>query len=238
MREAYRCGLARYPRREMGTHYDTLGIRPSSTTQEIRKAYLRRARALHPDRQLDRPPDEARKAEQAMQLVNVAWNVLSDPKKKAEYDDGLRPRSVHSSPRSSHSRRQPTPATAQQTTRSIDVEEGDGSVSVWASIPVLLLLGLALGILIVTAFANKDPVDNRPVIQSSTELDVGDCFTLVANVPRERSCASGSADGKVIQIGPDAGNCPENSQSLKDPSSAFFLCWARMMPGSTNTVES
>lgn len=220
----------------MATHYDTLGIKPSSTTPEIRKAYLRRARALHPDRQLGRPPDEARKAEQAMQLVNVAWNVLSDPEKKAAYDDGLRPRSAQTTSRPSPARPQPTSSSEHQTTHSIDVEPGDGSVSVWASIPVLLLLGLALGILIVTAFANNDPVDNRPVIQSSTELDVGDCFTLVADTPRERSCASGSADGRVIQIGPDAGNCPENTQSLKDPSSEFFLCWARMMPGSTNTV--
>ncbi len=230
----------------MATHYDTLGIKPTSTTQEVRKAYLRRARALHPDRQLDRPPAEARKAEQAMQQVNVAWNVLSDPAKKAEYDSVLRPGSTstvqRNSPPRSMRQNQPHADAARRanadgsTGRNIDDEEGDGSVSVWASVPVLLVLGLVLGILIVTAFANNEPTDNRPVIQSSTELDVGDCFTLVANTPRERSCSSGSADGQVIEIGPDAGNCPENTQSLRDPSSDFFLCWARMMPGSTNTV--
>lgn len=229
----------------MATHYDTLGIKPTSTTQEIRKAYLRRARALHPDRQLDRPPAEARKAEQAMQQVNVAWNVLSDPAKKAEYDAAHRPGSTSSQQRNVQTRsvRQPPPGTAPRRAskpstagRSIDDEEGDGSVSVWASVPVLLVLGLILGILIVTAFANNEPTENRPVIQTSTDLDVGDCFTLVANTPRERSCSSGSADGQVIEIGPDSGNCPENTQSLRDPSSEFFLCWARMMPGSTNTV--
>lgn len=229
----------------MATHYETLGIKPASSTQEIRKAYLRRARALHPDRQLGRSPEDARKAEQAMQQVNVAWGVLSDPKKKQAYDTGLKPRSASTAqrqtppqnpaPRSStaaagHTRRRDDAG------RSIDDQEGDGSVSIWASIPVLLLLGLALGILIVTAFANNDPVDNRPVIETSTNLDVGDCFTLVANTPRERSCSSGSADGQVIEIGPDAGNCPQNTQPLKDPTSDFFLCWARMMPGSTDTV--
>lgn len=232
----------------MATHYDTLGIEPTSTTQEIRKAYLRRARALHPDRQLGKTETEARRAEQAMQQVNVAWNVLSDPGKKADYDTSLSPKAASQATRPTttvsppHSRRSTdTPRPSQNQSggssgRSIDDEDGDGSVSIWASIPVLLVLGLLLGLLIVTAFADGEPADNRPVIQSSTELDVGDCFTLVANSPRERSCSSGSADGQVIQIGPDAGNCPENTQSLRDPSSDFFLCWARMMPGSTNTV--
>lgn len=229
----------------MATHYDTLGIKSTSTTQEIRKAYLRRARALHPDRQLDRPPAEARKAEQAMQQVNVAWNVLSDPAKKAEYDSGLKPGSTTTQrtpqPRSDRQYQPQADSTRRGSAfdpggRSIDDVEGEGSVSVWASVPVLLVLGLVLGILIVTAFANSEPADNRPVIQSSTELDVGDCFTLVANTPRERSCSSGIADGQIIEIGPDAGNCPENTQSLKDPSSDFYLCWARMMPGSTNTI--
>lgn len=233
----------------MATHYETLGITPTSTTQEIRKAYLRRARALHPDRQQGKTEKEARRAEQAMQQVNVAWNVLSDPSKKAEYDSSLRPRSMPTAQRpaqhapSAHREagRQTAsmpryPSSSSGSGRSIDEDEGDGSVSVWASVPVLLVLGLLLGVLIVTAFADGEPADNRPVIQSSTELDVGDCFTLVANTPRERSCSSGSADGQVIEIGPDAGNCPENTQSLKDPSSDFFLCWARMMPGSTNTI--
>ena len=226
----------------MATHYETLGVSPTSTTQEIRKAYLRRARALHPDRQLDRPTVEARKAEQAMQQVNVAWNVLSDPKKKADYDSGIRPRSSHASARTVQTRR-PTAAQSQSSTepensqaRSIDEEPGDGSVSIWASIPVLLVLGLVLGILIVTAFADGEPADKRPVIENTTELDVGDCFVLVGNTPRERSCSSGNADGQVIQIGPDVGNCPQNTQSLRDPTSDFFLCWARMIPGSTNTV--
>lgn len=228
----------------MATHYDTLGIKPTSSNQEIRKAYLRRARALHPDRQLGRDPEDARKAEQAMRQVNVAWGVLSDPKKKQEYDTGLNPRSASTTQRETtvpKAAQRPRTSVAGHSRRagdgrSIDDEEGDGSVSVWASIPVLLLLGLALGILIVTAFANNDPVDNRPVIETSTNLDVGDCFTLVANSPRERSCSSGSADGQVIEIGPDAGNCPQNTQPLKDPTSDFFLCWARMMPGSTDTV--
>lgn len=73
----------------MGTHYETLGVKRSASNAELRKAYLRRARALHPDRQVGRSAKEARKAEEAMQAVNVAWNVLSNATKKAEYDQSL-----------------------------------------------------------------------------------------------------------------------------------------------------
>ncbi len=232
----------------MGTHYDTLGVKQGSTTQEIRKAYLRRARALHPDRQQGRSPTDARRAEKAMQQVNVAWNVLSDPKKKSEYDNGLKPRRATATPARTNTPRAATAQPArpaakrpaaktprQAASRTIDEESGDGSISVWASMPVLLVLGLLLGILIVTAFAGGDR-DNAPRVPPSAQLDVGDCFALVGNVPRERSCASGTSDGKVVEIGPERGNCPENTQSLLDPNTDFFLCWARMIPGSSNTV--
>jgi curved DNA-binding protein CbpA len=226
----------------MASHYDTLGVTPKSTTQEIRKAYLRRARVLHPDRQLGRSPTEARTSEQAMQQVNVAWNVLSDPKKKSDYDKTLRPRQRQSppaTPRATQPAARPrsTGATGQSQSSSIDDEPGDGSVSVWASIPVLLVVGLVLGILIVTAFADNRTQDPPPTTPSTQQLDVEDCFAFIGNTPRERSCASGTADGLVVATGPDSGNCPQNSQSLKDPTSEFFLCWKRMIPGSSNTVD-
>lgn len=102
--------------------------------------------------------------------------------------------------------------------------------------PVLLVLGLLLGILILTAFAGgNDSVPEREG-NNTAELSVGDCFALVADVPRERSCASGTADGLVIEIGPEPGNCPSNTRSLRDPRTNFFLCWAQMVPGSSNTV--
>jgi curved DNA-binding protein CbpA len=226
----------------MATYYDTLGVTPKSTTQEIRKAYLRRARALHPDRQLGRSPTEARTSEQAMQQVNVAWNVLSDPKKKSEYDKSMRPRAAQSTTRARAAQSTATPAShrtkpaGEGQVRSIDDEAGDGSVSVWASIPVLLILGLVLGILIVTAFADNRTQDPPPTTPATQQLGVGDCFAFVGNTPRERSCASGTSDGLVVATVPDSGNCPQDAQSLKDPTSEFFLCWARMIPGSSNTV--
>ncbi len=237
----------------MGTHYDTLGVASSASNEEIRKAYLRRARALHPDRQLGRSPAEATRAEEAMRQVNLAWGVLSDRAKKAEYDKrvGVQrsnqkpPRAASGRPASNPPPRRPAASTsgpsaskARQPNSSTPApKDGEGSASVLASFPVLILLGLLLGIVIVTAFANRGPSDNRPVIPvSSTELGVGDCFVFEGSTPRVRACTSGAADGQVVDALPDSANCPEGSQFMRDPSSEFFLCWVRMIPGSVNTV--
>lgn len=237
----------------MATHYDTLGVTPSASTSEIRKAYLRRARALHPDRQLDRNPTDSRKAEQAMQQVNVAWNVLSDTKKKSAYDARLRPTAAQaSSPATSAGATspprvatRPAPHAGARTyvpppveERDFDEDPGDGSVSVWASLPVLVVIGLLLGILIVTAFAGGGAPDNRPVVpRNSTSLQVNDCFALVGTQPRERSCEAGQADGVIVDIGPTPGHCPSGTLPIADPSSQLYLCWARLLPGSVVTIS-
>ena len=57
--------------------YDVLGASPSATADELRQAYLRQARHLHPDQAGDLA---------AMQELNAAWEVLGDPAARAVYD--------------------------------------------------------------------------------------------------------------------------------------------------------
>lgn len=230
----------------MSTHYDTLGVAKNATAKEIRKAYLRRARALHPDRQQGRSPADARRAEEAMQQVNVAWNVLSDVKKRSEYDDKLNPKSTTrqaGQPRPSASRRpnnppprspQPSPTTNGR--RSIDDEPGDGSVSVWASLPVLIIVGIILGILLVTAFDNNDAGgENRPVAPAlDDQMRDDDCFLFVADSIQQVSCSTGRAEGRVVDIVPDPGNCPANTENTIQDD--LVLCFERLIPGSVNAV--
>lgn len=222
----------------MATHYETLGVPPEASPQEIRKAYLRRARALHPDRQLGRPPGDAMAAEQAMRQVNAAWTVLSDAKKRAEYDRRSRPQSRPPVARPAPVRvPRPAPSPEPDFGRAVDEQEGDGTVSVWASIPVLLIVGLLLGVLIITAFADREPADIRPVVEDTpSRLAVGDCFAFVGSDLRSRSCSSGTSDGVIVAVVPARGNCPAGPDPLSDPTSELFLCWARMLPGSTNTL--
>ena len=240
----------------MSNHYDTLGVAPGSSAKEVRKAYLRRARALHPDRQQGRTQADARRAEEAMQQVNVAWNVLSDTKKRSEYDESLTQRSGSrpaSKPRSPADRR-PTPpprqantarpqqqsAQAKQSTqrRSIDDEPGDGSVSALASLPVLIIVGIILGVLIVTAFGNRD--DSNPGREVVTELDSqmrdDDCFVFVGDDIRAESCSSGRADAQAVAVVPDPGNCPSNTLNLRRGDRV--ICYVSLVAGSTVTTPA
>jgi molecular chaperone DnaJ len=69
-------------------HYAVLGVRRDATKEEIRRAYRRKARELHPDVN----PDPS--AQERIQEVNTAYDVLSDPGKRETYDMGGDPLSA------------------------------------------------------------------------------------------------------------------------------------------------
>jgi molecular chaperone DnaJ len=62
-------------------YYKTLNVKREASPEDIRKAYRRLARKYHPDLN---PGDKA--AEERFKLVQEAYDVLSDPKKREVYD--------------------------------------------------------------------------------------------------------------------------------------------------------
>ena len=78
-------GVSRQPKHslmaENKDYYQILGVSETATDDEIKKAYRKLARKYHPDKN----PDD-KTAEENFKAVQEANEVLSDPKKRREYD--------------------------------------------------------------------------------------------------------------------------------------------------------
>ena len=63
-------------------YYEVLGISRDASPEEIKRAYRRKAKELHPDKN----PSARAQAEEKFKRVAESYEVLSDPDKRAQYD--------------------------------------------------------------------------------------------------------------------------------------------------------
>lgn len=71
---------ANLPSKKVRTHYDNLHVSRDASSEEIRAQYRKFSKMYHPDRNPD--PDAPR----IMAIINRAYEVLSDPQRRAEHD--------------------------------------------------------------------------------------------------------------------------------------------------------
>src|SRR6201993_3824620 len=65
------------------TPYEVLGVKPDASADEIRNVYRKLAKQFHPDLNPGK-----REAEERFKAVSAAYDLLSDPGKRARYDRG------------------------------------------------------------------------------------------------------------------------------------------------------
>lgn len=81
----------------MKNYYEILGVHPDSSPQDIKSAFRKQAKRLHPDMQHSAANAHSKESsatlrESAMRLILEAYKILSDAEKRRAYDRELRRR--------------------------------------------------------------------------------------------------------------------------------------------------
>ena len=201
----------------IASHYDVLGITPDAPPELVRSAYRDRARQLHPDRW---PADDA----DAMSAVNEAYRVLSDPRRRLDYDRSI-------------GRRRATGSAAGRATTApepdLDVVDRVSSTPVppsrlmpagparvpWKLMGVMAAVGAA-AVLIGSAF-NDPPATEVP----DGIIRIGSCVDIESNnMVREVACDGTAADEVVQLVIPTDGTCPSGLGGYLDRLGQVKAC--------------
>lgn len=152
-------------------YYEILGIKRSSSQDEIKKAFRKLASKYHPDKY----PENSKFAEDMMKQINIAYQVLSDLDKKIAYDEWLNSqnKSESESQSSSNKKKHREP----QKNNSSDINVLSKIVNLIQKYPFLFLIVLIYLIshifksdtnTINTSVATKD----RPVIENKINSQI------------------------------------------------------------------
>jgi len=146
------------------THYDLLGVHKRTRPEEVRAAYRRLAQKYHPDKQLGNAD-----AVRVMAALNEAYAVLSDPARRAEYDQGL-----------ADMRKQ---ARAQRAQRLAALQAADAAWPWWLLFATLLFCAAAVGVSVYKGYVPGAAGTSgaRAVVHKASGAAVRPAAKLVSN---------------------------------------------------------
>lgn len=176
-----------------------------ASADELRAAYRRRARRLHPDA-------AGSTASLEMARLNEAWRVLRDPGRRALYDASLRG---------------PAPASAPRPAARPDEDEA-GFVPAphgarWAiPLPWVLVLGVFVLIFVFTAYAASSGRSGGNEVDGL--LRTGSCVRVLPGAVAIEVPCDAPNDGTVVGLPPFESPCPAGSEGLADRNSMSKVC--------------
>jgi molecular chaperone DnaJ len=194
------------------THYERLGVKPSASLDEMRRAYRNLARAHHPDA-------TGTGSAVDMAAVNEAWRVLSDPARRAVYDASLRSRRVAARP------------VMPQGAGDTDLDDATGFVPIrhplarlGIPLPWIVVLGVLALIFVFTAYAVRSAHSDGG--KPDGVIQVGSCVTVVPDGVTETACDS-AHDGRVMALPPSGTLCDPSLSGVLDRRTGNVVCVRR-----------
>jgi hypothetical protein len=195
------------------SHYEVLGVSSSAGPKELRRAYLERARELHPDRYVDASGTQRADVERGMREVNEAWRILGDAKLKRRYDieqGGRAARLLVEERRFS---------TRTDGTMPEEIDVVDNTTRLVRGLPWIVLLVVLFGIFVFTAYAVTGGT-GAPAPGSNARrcVTVGD-GPSVAVAP----CSATGARLVIAQVDTSQ-PCPAGSEHLQPATGGTAYC--------------
>ena len=196
---------------EMGTektHYQVLGVSVGASTDEIRRAYRERMRAVHPDINVNSANESQRMTE-----LNIAWKTLSSPQLRRAYDAST---FVSNSSFVNSGLRNSEPVISYAPAR-----------FPWRGMIIACVVG---AVLVLIGHAMTSPSAPRPIDQLLTS---GSCVNIDSSLSAVEISCTEPHDAVVEQLIALDRSCPLEMGQFKDRQGMGVVCVlpARPLPG-------
>lgn len=178
---------AAYPFRIAATHYETLGVVETASSEEIHAAYKRLARRVHPD---------AGGSAAQMAAVNEAYRVLSDAGRRALYDSSRRPTVGAGGPSPRFHAGSSAQDTSDDDVEFVPMAPWKLRIPFWS----MAVLGTLFAVFLFTAYAgSRTPTPTGKLPPVDGRLAVNECVVVVgADAHAEEVPCAGRRDGVVM----------------------------------------
>jgi hypothetical protein len=195
------------------SHYDVLGVSSRASADDVRRAYLDRAREAHPDRHIDASGAQRADVERRIREVNEAWRVLGNPRRRRRYDLERAPETLFASRRDGTMPHDYVPAGAV-------LEKVDATTRLIRGLPWMVLVFVMFAIFVFTAYAVTGGDKAKPVPGNNLARCVA-----VASGPAVTPSPCGTPGARLVIAEVDTNQqCPLGSERLQPSTGATVYC--------------
>lgn len=201
-------------------YYDTLGVSPDAPIEEIRRAFRALALRYHPD--VNESPDAAAR----FRAILDAYNVLSNPRSKADYDRLFRQRAAEGARSGGHRQRQgpPPPPGPVPNDESEDKGRGWGWVRGCGTrlvVAFLVLAGISLAVNVIQEFwpysdASPSAATATPLRVTATPSSLSQLKATATPLAPQSSPVYGPASGTLLDNEDSYSPALDTGTSIKD----------------------